>query len=256
MVINVKYYVATDLHAYLGYLKDALKDAGYYDDDEEKKIIICGDLFDRGNETQATQDYILRLLKRNEVILIRGNHEDLFVSLVTKDNGRGLGHHLSNGTFITALELSGCTLSTALDDSKALANAAKKTPFFEQIIPQMLDYYETEHYIFVHGWIPCKKVGEHLYEPWPDDWRKADIEAWSRARWINGMDAARSGVVENNKTIVCGHFHASYGHAKFENKGSEFGEGADFSPFYGPGIIALDACTALSGRINVIVLED
>ena len=58
------------------------------------------------------------------------------------------------------------------------------------------------------------------------------------------------------KTILCGHWHASYGHFKFEHKGSEFGPDADFSPFYGNRIIALDACTGLSRRVNVIVLED
>lgn len=46
------------------------------------------------------------------------------------------------------------------------------------------------------------------------------------------------------------------GHAKYEQKGSEFGPDADFTPYYGPHVIALDACTAHSKRINVIVLED
>ena len=36
----------------------------------------------------------------------------------------------------------------------------------------------------------------------------------------------------------------------------EFGEGADFSPYYGDGVIAIDACTAYSGNVNVLVLED
>ena len=58
------------------------------------------------------------------------------------------------------------------------------------------------------------------------------------------------------KTILCGHWHSSYGHSKYEGKGSEFGPDADFSPYYGPGVIALDACTAHSGKVNVIVIED
>ena len=70
----------------------------------------------------------------------------------------------------------------------------------------------------------------------------------------NGMDAAQTCMEE--KTIVCGHWHASYGHAQYEQKGSEFGEDADFSAYYGKGIIALDACTALSHKVNVIVIED
>ena len=44
--------------------------------------------------------------------------------------------------------------------------------------------------------------------------------------------------------------------SKYEHKGTEFGEDADFSPYYGPGIIAIDACTAFSGKSNCLVIED
>ena len=36
----------------------------------------------------------------------------------------------------------------------------------------------------------------------------------------------------------------------------EWGEGADFSPYYGDRYIGIDACCAYSGKINVLVLED
>ena len=68
------------------------------------------------------------------------------------------------------------------------------------------------------------------------------------------MDAAQS--CQEVKTILCGHWHCSYGHATYERKGSEFGPDADFSPYSGPGVIALDACTAHSGKVNIVVLED
>ena len=132
------------------------------------------------------------------------------------------------------------------------ADAAKRTPYYRKIIPSMLDYYETERYVFVHGWIPC--ICEHGKYSFCSDWRNADAAWWANSRWFNGMDAAQTCM--EDKTVVCGHWHASYGHAKYEQKGEEFGPGADFSPYFGPGVIALDACTAYSGKINVIVLED
>lgn len=51
------------------------------------------------------------------------------------------------------------------------------------------------------------------------------------------------GVKEQNKTILCG-------------KGSQYDEDADHSPFYEDGIIAIEACTPLSKKINCLVLED
>ena len=59
-----------------------------------------------------------------------------------------------------------------------------------------------------------------------------------------------------HKLIVCGDWHCSYGHAKVEGKGTERGANADYSPYYGKGIIALDACTVLSKKVNCIVIKD
>ena len=161
--------------------------------------------------------------------------------------------HSNNGTYDTVLHLTGFDLKQALCDNYGFADAAKQTPLFAKIIPSMVDYYETENYIFVHGWIPCVenwKKGRQ-YDP---HWRDADPIRWEMARWYNGMDAVKT--YRGKKTILCGHWHTSYGHSKFENRGSEFGADADYSPYYAPSIIALDACTAFSGKVNVVVLED
>lgn len=134
----------------------------------------------------------------------------------------------------------------------AFANAGKETPFYSQIMPAMRDYFETEHYVFVHGWIPC--ITEHgKYCP-IRDWRNAPSKEWKNARWYNGIDAAQT--ADEDKTIICGHWHASYGHSKYEGKGSAFGADADFTPYYGSHVIAIDACTAYSGKVNCIVVED
>ena len=44
------------------------------------------------------------------------------------------------------------------------------------------------------------------------------------------MDAVQTCM--EGKTILCGHWHSSYGHWKYEHSGSEFDEDADFSPYY------------------------
>ena len=81
----MRYYVTADIHGFLTPFQNALRDAGYYDDPGKKKIIVCGDIFDRGAEAVEMQDYILELMERDEVILVRGNHEDLFCLMVTED---------------------------------------------------------------------------------------------------------------------------------------------------------------------------
>ena len=248
----MKYYVAADVHGFYTEFHKALDEAGYFTDPEPHKLIILGDLFDRGQEANEMQDFILQLMEQDAVILVRGNHEDLFREMVTVDEGLPVRHHVSNGTYGTALQLTGYDPATARRRHRDFAKAAQKTPLFQKIIPATVDYYETEHYIFVHGWIPGPRERDDCFDG--HDWRETGPESWWRARWVNGMDAAQD--CSEEKTILCGHWHCSYGHARYERKGSEFGPDADFSPYYGPGVIALDACTAFSGIVNVIVLED
>ena len=248
----MKYYVTADPHGYYTILKQALTESGFFADSEPHKLIILGDLFDRGAEACKLQEFVLDLMETDQVILIKGNHEDLFEELVTEDHGIAYRHHVTNGTFDTAIQLTGYDMTMAGLRNYDFADAAKRTPYYTKIIPAMLDYFETDHYIFVHGWIPC--IREHRGYSYYTDWRNTDSNEWKNARWFNGMDAAQSCMEE--KTILCGHWHTSYGHARYEKKGSEFGPDADFSPYYGSKIIALDACTAFSGKINVIILED
>ena len=251
----MRYYVTADIHGFFTPFRDALEAAGYYRDDGEKKIVICGDLFDRGAEAKKLQDFVLEMLKRDQLILVRGNHEDLFCELVTKDRGLPYNHHVHNGTYQTALDLTDYDIGMAGVRHFDFAEAARNTPYYTEIIPAMLDYYETAHYVFVHGWIPCYPEGRFRFSM-SDNWRNSNLPQWTAARWVNCSDAANAGVIVENKTVICGHWHCSYGHSQYEQKCSEFGPDADFTPYYAPGIIALDACTAHSGKVNVIVLED
>ena len=250
----MKYYVTADVHGFFTPMRKALAEAGFFDDPAPRRLVILGDIMDRGIEARAMQDFLLELLQREEVILIRGNHEDLFERMVTVDCGFAVQPHLGNRTYDTALQLTGIPLDMALTRPLSFADAAKETPFYQTILPACRDFFETERYVFVHGWLPCFREPDGVFRPRPD-WRNASPEAWREARWYNGMDAARM-VTEPGKTVLCGHWHTSYGHARYEGRGPEFGEGADFSPYTAPGILAMDACTARSGQVNCIVLED
>ena len=261
----MKYYVVADPHGYFSELKEALTEKGFFEDKKPHKLVICGDLLDRGSEALKMQTFVLDLLKGDEAILIRGNHEDLLVDLVENaekwmTSNVMTTHHWSNGTVDSVLQLTGKDLTSSILYPEGFALKAKNTPFYKTILPAMRDYYETKKYIFVHGWIPCGVLGYgisltdiYFYE---GDWRNQSEEKWNKARWFNGMAAASKNVIEPGKTIVCGHWHCSFGHSALEGNCQEFGSDADFSPYYGNGIIALDACTAYSGKINCIILED
>lgn len=257
----MKYYVTADVHGYFSELKTALIEKGFFDDKTPHKLIVCGDLFDRGKEAFQLQEFILDLLSKNEIILIKGNHEDLALELLNNWHKESFlqYHHHTNGTVDTVCQLVDAVVSDLCSDSEAIGKAFLQNPYIQKIIPAMVDYFETENYIFTHGWIPCTPIiiSPYLKEYVPiDDWREAGADVWGKARWLNGMEAAHAGVTEKGKTIVCGHWHCSFGHSHYENDGGEFDNNPNFTPYYGEGIIALDACTPISKKVNCIIIED
>lgn len=257
----MRYYVTADVHGYFTELTAALTEQGFFEDREPHKLIVCGDLYDRGSEALQLQAFILDLLAKDQVILIRGNHEDLTMNLLHNwHRGSYLqSHHHTNGTIDTVCQLTGTDIRNLYANTENVGRALLKDPYIQTLIPAMVDYFETEHYIFIHGWIPCTPISisstEKEYFP-TADWRNADKTMWDKARWINGMEAAHGGILEPGKTIVCGHWHCSFGHSRYENDGGEFDNNPNFAPYYGDGIIALDACTPLSKKVNCIVIED
>ena len=257
----MRYYVTADVHGFFSELKSTLEEKGFFEDKEPHKLIVCGDLFDRGEEALQLQAFILDLMEKDQVILIRGNHEDLALQLL---NGWHRGSHLQpqhrrNGTVGTVCQLAGVSEEQMHSRTEDVGRDFLRGPYIQEIIPAMVNYFETEHYIFVHGWIPCvrnsiERMGKEYIRM--ADWREASEVLWNEARWINGMEAAHKGITEPGKTIVCGHWHTSFGHCYYKNDGGEFGYRANFTPYYAEGIIALDACTVYSGKVNCIVIED
>jgi len=262
----MKYYVISDIHGYYTYLMKALQEVGFFDDPEPHKLVLCGDLLDRGAETNKLIDFMIDLMEQDMLIYISGNHEVLFFRCLQElaSGGvhriaSGMSYHYQNKTWDTLLQIGNMTELEAYQYPNELISRVMNSSFYKRLLPTCLNYYETKNYIFVHGWIPCLTEGVRPYTwySYNSEWRIEDAEAWREACWYNGMDlACKFHIIEVGKTIVCGHWHTSYGHAKFENKGSEMNGDADYSPFYGEGIIALDSCAARSGFVNVIIIND
>ncbi len=260
-----KFYVVADPHGFYTYMRQALEEKGFFEE-ENKKLIVCGDILDRGQEAEEMVEFLLEEKEKGELIFIAGNHEDLFMQALQEiasggvfDIACGVSHHYTNGTWDTLLQLAKMEPKEAVRFPFELVRRIRQSRFYKELLPFAIDYYETKQYIFCHGWLPSTTIGRrpsvsYRYRP---DWREASVEDWKTARWFNGIDLCwRYGVREPGKTVVCGHWHCSYGHAKIERRGGEFGESADFSPFYEEGLIAIDACTSASQTVNCIVLTD
>ena len=195
----MKYYVVADPHGFYLYLRQALEEAGFFEDNEPHKLIVCGDVLDRGEESAEIVDFLLELASKDMLILVKGNHEDLFVQCLMDiakgyvvDIASGCSYHYRNRTWHSILQLTKMKEKTAVDFSGSLVTKARNTRFYRELLPLCRDYYETDHYVFCHGWIPVINNGDK-YSPifeYDPDWRNADLTRWREARWYNGMQLA------------------------------------------------------------------
>jgi hypothetical protein len=254
-----KIFVMSDVHSFYDAMMTALDEKGFDKDNPTHHIVICGDLFDRGPDAVKLFEFIKEMSEQGRLTYVCGNHEDLLFECANEiRRGRGVSHHhISNGTFDTICQFTGMSKYDLCFGPLDKAEYEKKImPLLDFINLNTVDYAEFADYIFVHGWIPCDPVLGNVADDW--DLSTAD---WEGARWINGMHAWAKGAKLPGKTIVCGHFHSSWGHSHLHLDRKEFPQKnredwqKSFEPFVDEGIIAIDACTAYTGIVNCLVLE-
>lgn len=232
-------FVVSDVHGHYTILKEALDRAGFDKDNEAHLLICCGDYFDRGNENVEVLQFFERLKNK---VLLRGNHEDMLLKLM--QTGKLLPHHYINGTMRTLENFFGKYAIDPVDDTIDFSGKTRITDRICEFIEETVDYYETEEYVFVHGWLP-----EHALTP--EARQKASPEAWAKARWVRWDQQYVGQRPLADKILVCGHVPTWYAGGFAPNRDKK-----DASIFRGNGILAIDAGTADSKQVNVLVLEN
>ena len=233
----MKLFCCSDIHSYYTALKEALNEAGFDPNDEDHWLVVCGDAFDRGPESEEVLHYLMSLERK---ILVKGNHD------------------FSNGTTRTINSIGGA--GEGLPFEECCRNTWNRTAAYRA---SLVNYFETENYIFVHSWIPLTMFDtidtlKKHYE-YREDWRNATRAEWEEAMWGNPFFKAQDGMNKTGKTVVFGHWHCSLGHLiSSDGELSEFGDNACWDVYKNDDwrIIGLDRCTAYTGKVNVFVLED
>lgn len=243
-----KLFCISDVHGHYDEMVKALDDAGFDPNNESHWLISCGDHLDRGRQPRQVMNYLMRLPRK---VLVKGNHESLLMDCLAREYA--YGHDWHNGTAQTIIDL----VPSANTFDEACTSIYGKISKF---IDGMVNYFETKNYIFVHSFVPLNcddclppYINNRKYVKM-DNWREAKQYQWDDAMWGNPFQLAAQGFLPD-KTLVFGHFHTSWPRHYYEDK-PELGADADFSPYYGEGYIGIDACTAHSGKVNCVVLED
>lgn len=262
------YFVISDIHSYYDLMIDALLRSGFDINNENHIVISLGDNMDRGDDPLKTITFLMELYDKKRAILIKGNHEDLLEALLKR--GYAMSHDEANGTFKTI-----CSLANELGSKRYSNNSVREhigeictlisnNALIKRYYKALIDYYEIKDYILTHGFVPVGfNYGYPVYNP---RWKEATKKEWEDARFYNGMDCVCGYNIRiPNKTVVVGHYHTSFGHVRkkygftIDDRKAyqlEYSKDACFDIFYDDGIIAIDASTNYSKKVNVLTIDD
>lgn len=243
-----KLFVFGDVHSFYDEFMEALDKAGFDINNPDHIIVSLGDLCDRGPKSREVLSFVNSIPDDRKLLTI-GNHEILMELMIKRGYPNGVDTY--NGVVNTAIDI------TEKDEG---IEDLKHNRFWNEYKKNRHWYHEIGDYIFIHGWIPCfPKSSDYDYTEYQymPDWRRSRIEDLYEATYLNGMEMWSNGIRETGKTIFCGHWHTSWGHYHLHHKGAESPEKrkAILDPFIDEGIVALDASTPNSHKVNVYVLE-
>lgn len=283
-----KYFVCSDIHGFYDEWMSALNQAGFDRNNPEHILIVDGDIFDRGSKPLQVYKFLISL-PENRTILIRGNHEYLLMDLL--ETKIPTNREINNKTYQTLITLhkdpkkeqekwleenknryqNNALLQ--LNALKVLYKAERElytNPTIQEIgrwlrSSHWRDYYELGQYIFVHSFIPLLGV-EPFFQYFPE-WRsEANGILWRIACWPCPYKLYEAGYfneeLKKGKILVCGHWPTSdfYNTLLYKDEPDKKLDVAKSNPIFRsdkyPGIIAIDATTAMTKKVNVLIINE
>lgn len=259
----MKYFVFSDVHGCIQPLKASLAEKGYDQKNQDHKLIFLGDAFGH-NDSGFYETYLFlkESMENDKLIWIYGNHEIYLLNCFDKGE-------VGQFTRTTIRDIASGLDSRAMkySDLECL-NILKKMNVDRFLRENCRDYFETNRYVFTHGFVPYLKKENKLDQ----NWRNVTTGKWNNYRTENGMKMINEGLRIPGKTLVCGHVGAYYGfiiknHPEIEVDSPEFEklkrkiwknakeQPAPFEIYYGDGVIGIDTRAYDTNRVNVLIVE-
>ncbi len=105
-------------------------------------LVCLGDYVDRGPDSRGVIDYLLQLEKRRPVVLLKGNHESMFLDFVQAPHSKRAGMFIFNGGSATLASYADSNGHYHIPDDHL------------QFLRRLKLFHESRHHFFVHAGVP------------------------------------------------------------------------------------------------------
>lgn len=235
----MKYFVVSDIHGFYKALRDSLDKAGYQEQNPTHHLLVLGDLFDRGIDSDKVYEYLYQLYCKDKASILIGNHDTFLRDFLQGENSRVLFNCFYNGFGYTLESLSQHSfIEDALEEIRAAI--LQRYPQILEFLQNLPYYIEIGDYIFVHGGIDGGKL----------DWKTMSSEhdfVWGRQHLLPAVPG---------KIVVAGHTRVATIRKRSENYELLYLHNPElFDILYQDGAILIDRYVEVSQELNVLVLE-
>ncbi len=255
----MKYFAFSDVHGDYDALMQAVKEYGYDPENENHTLVSCGDNFgraDRGEGSKGVYTYLTQGKHKNMPVCLKGNHELILQKMLFSRELSTLD--IRNGEHRTVYSFLGRKQAEMDYISYYDLNRLAHSPLMDWLLD--LPYcFETDHYIFLHGFLPQYPNGSYITK----NLESADEEAWQTACWAQtplhilkfpqSYPAGLQAKDGTPKWVVFGHWMN-----RELRRVLERAQDVDDSLWKNERLhlCGLDTCTYASHRVEMLVVED
>lgn len=188
-----KIYVTSDIHGGLELLKELVSLV-----DNNSYLFILGDLFEKGNRSLDTLKYVMKLSKKKNVFVIRGNNDQALIKALNPNNIRSFNSRINNPkSIINQMIAKIHAQGTPLELQKAVNEHFQEEISF---LNSLDNYIEVDDFLFVHAGIS------------PQGLEKTSLET------MIGLDNFYQLGHNEKRMVVCGHYPtAMYYQNRYDN---------------------------------------
>lgn len=234
----MRYFVISDIHGYYDVLLESLQKAGYTSENPNHHLLVLGDLFDRGKQSDQVLAYLYALHQSRKATILLGNHDAFLLDFLEGRYTKVAFNIMYNGFGETLMSLS--QLYTLSDLDSIHRAITTRYPYLLEWLQELPYYVELDDYIFVHGGIDGGMLD------WKTMMTRHDF-VWSREIHLPLVPG---------KIVVAGHHRVATIRKSTINYELLFLHNPEyFDILYADGKILIDRFVEISQQLNVLILD-